>query len=427
MIVPALILTFIITIFTKVPVAIALGFSSLVAFLVSGQYPLMVLINRLFSGMDSFVLISIPMFILMARIMNESGSSRRMFNFANSLVGHWPGGLGHTNVLASVIFAGMSGSSAADAAGLGRIEIESMNEHGYDPAFSGAITAASSVIGPIIPPSIPMVVYGTMSGTSVVKLFAGGFLPGLLLGLTLMIIVYIIAKRTPGFPIEKKANLKERWIAFKDGLPALVTIVIILGGIFTGLYTPTEASVIAVLYVFFLDICFYHELKLSDYGRLLYETALDTGMILIIIACANAFGWLLAVERIPSIMIDFITQLNVSPLVVLLLINAVLLFLGCFIEGIAILVILTAVLLPIVMQLGYNPVYFGVLAVLNVMIGVVTPPMGMSLFITSRITNIPVMKLSKALLPFYVSLIGALLLCIFFPDIILFLPNLLFK
>ena len=425
MLIPVLLITFFVTVFTKLPIAIVLGFSSLMAFLVSGQYPTTIIINRIFAGLDSFVLIAIPMFILVARLMNESGASRRMFNFANACVGHYPGGLGHTNVLASVIFAGMSGSAVADSAGLGRVEIESMNERGYDGPFSAAITAASSVIGPIIPPSIPMVVYGTMAGASVVKLFAGGLIPGILLGLTLMIMVYVIAKRTPGFPIEKKATGKELLIALQGGILPLLAPIIILGGIFTGIYTPTEASVIAVLYVLFLDIVIYKELKPADYKRIFLETVLDTGTIVIIIGCASVFGWLLAVERIPNRMVDFLLTLDTSPLVILMLINLILLFLGCFIEGLAIMVILIPVLVPLIIQLGYDPTFFGVIMVLNVMIGVVTPPLGMSLFVVSNVTGLSVGSISKAMLPFYIPLIVTLLLCSFFPQIIMLLPNLL--
>ena len=425
MLIPVLVFTFFVTIFTKLPVAIVLGFSSLMAFLVSGQYPITIIINRMFAGLDSFVLIAIPMFILVARLMNESGASRRMFNFANACVGHYPGGLGHTNVLASIIFAGMSGSAVADSAGLGRIEIEAMNERGYKGPFSAAITAASSVIGPIIPPSIPMVVYGTMAGVSVVRLFAGGLVPGLLLGLTLMIMVYIIAKRTTGFPVEKKATGRELFVALRQGIPALMAPAIILGGIFTGFYTPTEASVVAVIYVILLDLIIYRELKLKDYKRIILETVLDTGTIVIIIGCASVFGWLLAVERIPNRLVDFLLVLDASPIVILLLINLILLLLGCFIEGLAIMVILIPVLVPLITQLGYDPTFFGVIMVLNIMIGVVTPPLGMSLFVISNITNLSVGTLGKAMIPFYIPLIVTLLLCTFFPILVMFVPNLL--
>ena len=424
MVVITLIVLFFGTIFTRLPVAIVLGFSSICAILVSGTYPLTVVVSRMFSGIDSFTLLAIPMFILAGRMLNESGATERLFDFANTLVGRIRGGLGHTNVVASIIFAGISGSAVADAAGLGRVEIEAMTKKGYSLEFSSAITIASSVIGPIIPPSIPMVIYGAMTGESVIRLFAAGLVPGLLMGIGLMAMVYIIARRTPGFPATEHAKFSEIWRTFKVAILPLLAPVIILGGIFSGFYTPTEASVAAVIYVFFVELFIYKGLKFQDYKKIFIDTIIDSGTIVIIISTASIFGWLLAIERIPNLLTNYLLTFS-SPIVILLLINLLLLFLGCFIEGLAIMVILIPVLVPLVTQLGFSPIHFGVIMILNVMIGVATPPLGMCLFVISNITKIPVWQLSKAVRPFYVTLAMVLLLIILVPQIVMFLPNLL--
>jgi tripartite ATP-independent transporter DctM subunit len=420
-----LLLTFLLTVFSQIPMVVVLGISSVLALFVSKEYPLLMVIQRMFSGIDSFTLLAIPMFILAGRLLNESGATERIFNFANSIVGHIKGGLGHTNIVASIIFAGISGSAVADSAGLGRVEIEAMTKEGYDPEFSSAITIASSVIGPIIPPSIPMVIYGVMAGESIIKLFAGGFIPGLLLGLALMVAVYIYAARTPGFPCRTRAKFPEVWSSFKKAFLSLLAPLIILGGLFSGFYTPTEASVIAVVYVFGLEVFSFKKLKFQDYRRIFLETIIDSGTIVIIISAASIFGWLLAVEKIPNILVDSILSITRNPYLVLIIIDAVLLFLGCFVEGLAIMIILIPVLVPLVTQLGISSIHFGVLMVLTMMIGVATPPMGMSLFVISNITNIPVMRLGKAIIPFFIPLVVTLLLVTFFPQFVMFLPNLM--
>lgn len=423
MVVITLLVLFFGTIFTQLPVAIVIGFSSMCAVIASGTYPLTVIVSRMFSGIDSFVLLAIPMFILAGSMLNESGATERLFDFADSLVGRFKGGLGHTNVVASMIFAGISGSAVADAAGLGRVEIAAMTKKGYSLEFSSAITIASSVIGPIIPPSIPMVIYGAMTGESVVKLFAGGLIPGVMMGILLMVMVYIIAVRTPGFPPTEHATLPEIWRTFKEAILPLLAPIIILGGIFSGFYTPTEASVAAVVYVFAVEMFIYRKLKFPDYKRIFLGTIIDSGVIIIIISTASAFGWLLAIEKIPNMLTDALLAFS-SPIVIMIMINLLLLFLGCFIEGLAIMVILIPVLVPLTTQLGYSPIHFGIIMVVNVMIGVTTPPLGMCLFVVSNITKVPVWDLAKAMGPFYISLVLVLVLILFVPQTVMFLPNL---
>jgi tripartite ATP-independent transporter DctM subunit len=425
MLATVLILTFLLTVFSQIPMAVVLGISSVLALFISKEYPLLMVIQRMFSGIDSFTLLAIPMFILAGRLLNESGATERIFNFANAIVGHIKGGLGHTNIVASIIFAGISGSAVADSAGLGRVEIEAMTKEGYEPEFSSAITIASSVIGPIIPPSIPMVIYGVMAGESIIKLFAGGLIPGLLLGLALMVAVYLYAAKTPGFPCRTRAKFPEVWSSFKQAFLSLLAPLIILGGLFSGFYTPTEASVIAVVYVFGLEVFSFRKLKFQDYRRILLETIIDSGTIVLIISTASIFGWLLAVEKIPNMLVDSILAITRNPYLVLIIIDAILLFLGCFVEGLAIMIILIPVLVPLVTQLGISPIHFGVLMVLTMMIGVATPPMGMSLFVVSNITGIPVMRLGKRLIPFFIPLVISLLLVTFYPQFVMFLPNLM--
>lgn len=417
--------TFFLTVFSQIPMAVVLGFSAALAILASETFPLTLVVHYMFAGVNSFTLVSIPMFILAARLLNETGCTEKIFEFANTLVGHIKGGLGHANVLASIIFAGISGSAVADSAGLGRIEIEAMQKEGYDLAFSAAITIASSTIGPIIPPSIPMVIYGAMVGESVVKLFAGGLIPGVLMGISLMIVVYLVAARQPDFPRRERASLSAIWSTFKEGFLPLITPIIILGGIFSGVYTPTEASVAAVLYVLILDLFVYKKLSLADYRRIFLETVIDSGAIVLIISCANVFGWVLAIERIPNMLVNLVIGLTTNKYLVLLIVCAVLLFLGCFIEGIAIMVILIPVLVPLVTQVGVDPIHFGVLMVLTTMIGVITPPMGMSLFVVSNITGLSVFDLARATVPFVIPLVVVTLLIVFIPEIVMLLPNLL--
>ncbi|PKL27051.1 MAG: ABC transporter permease [Spirochaetae bacterium HGW-Spirochaetae-2] len=425
MVTAVLLIFFFGTIFTKLPVAIVLGFSALASIMVQGTIPMTVIVSRMFAGLDSYTLIAIPMFILAGNLLNESGATTRLFDFADTLVGRFRGGLGHTNILASVLFAGLSGSAVADSAGLGRIEIESMEGKGYPIDYAAAITVSSAVIGPIIPPSIPMIVFGAMAGESVIKLFAGGIIPGLLTAFMLMIAVFITSKWIPNFPAPFHASLGQIWHAFKRGILALIAPIIILGGIFSGLYTPTEASVMTVFYVLAIEVFVYRQMKIADYKRIMLQTIIDTGAVVLIISMANAFGWVLAIQRIPNMLTVGLESLNVHPYVILMLINIILLFLGCFVEGLAVMAILIPVLVPLIQQLGLSTVHFGVLMVFNLMLGTVTPPLGMSLFVISNITKLSVGKIARATVPFFIPLIITLVIITLFPQLVLFIPNLL--
>jgi tripartite ATP-independent transporter DctM subunit len=380
--------------------------------------------QKIISGLNSFPLLAVPFFIFSGLLMNSAGITDKMFNFARNLTGHFTGSLGHVNILASLLFSGMSGSAHADAGGLGQLEIKAMRDEGYDDGFSGAITAASSVIGPLMPPSIPMVIYGVMSGASVGALFLAGIVPALLCTVALMVMVYIIAKKK-NYKVYPRASMKMIFSSFKEAFLALLTPVIIIGGIFSGIVTPTEAAVVASLYAMFLGFFVYKELTFSTLVRLIHETVNTSAVIGFLIGGVSLFGYLIIKEDIPMKAAELFLQVTDSPIVFLLMVSVMLFILGAFIETLALLLILVPILLPITVQLGIDPVHFGVVVVLNMMLGILTPPMGVSLFVVSKVGNIPYEVLARSVIVFLIPLIAVLLLIIFFPQLVLFLPNML--
>ena len=385
---------------------------------------ILIIAQRAVAGVDSFVLLAVPFFIFSGNLLNATGITDRIFKFAKCFVGHIPGSLGHVNILASLVFSGMSGSAHADAGGLGQIEIEAMREEGYDDGFTGAITAASSVVGPLMPPSIPMVIYGAIASVSVGKLFLGGIIPALLCSLTLMVLVYFISKRR-NYPIYPKASWKERWEAFVDALPPLFTPVIIIGGIFSGLFTPTEAAVITSCYALFLGVVVYRTLTWEKLIKVIRATLSSSVVIGFIVASISVMGYVLAREQIPQKIAEFVIRNTSSPIVFMLSFNLLLLLLGTVIETMAILLLVVPIFVPIAASLGIDPVHFGVVVVMNMMIGILSPPMGVSLFVVSKVGNIPFPLLAKSILPFIVPLFIVLLLLIFFPPLVMFIPNLI--
>ncbi|MGF1680122.1 TRAP transporter large permease [Photobacterium minamisatsumaniensis] len=380
--------------------------------------------QKIISGLNSFPLLAVPFFIFSGLLMNSAGITDKMFNFARNLTGHFTGSLGHVNILASLLFSGMSGSAHADAGGLGQLEIKAMRDEGYDDGFSGAITAASSVIGPLMPPSIPMVIYGVMSGASVGALFLAGVVPALLCSVALMIMVYVIAKKKK-YSVYPRASMKTIWLSFKDAALALLTPVIIIGGIFSGIVTPTEAAVVASLYAMFLGFFVYKKLTAKKLVELIHETVNTSAVIGFLIGGVSLFGFLIIKEDIPMKAAEMFLQVTESPIVFLLMVSVMLFILGAFIETLALLLILIPILLPITIQLGIDPVHFGVVVVLNMMLGILTPPMGVSLFVVSKVGNIPYETLARSVIVFLIPLIAVLLLIIFFPQLVLFLPNML--
>lgn len=425
MMVTVLLVSFFLLMILKVPISFSLLISSLLYLTGTGISPI-VAVQRMAMGIgDSFPLMAVPFFILAGNIMNSGGITRRIFDFANKAVGHITGGLGHANILASVIFSGMSGTAIADAGGLGAIELKAMKDAGYDEDFSLAITGASSIIGPIIPPSVPAVVFGVIAGVSIGKLFIAGIIPGIIMAFAMGIFVYVESKRK-NYPKTKKATSTELAIAVKESFFTLMTPVIILGGIIGGVFTPTEAAMIAVIYSLILSFA-YKEIGIKDIPRLLLETINSTVSVMLIVSCASLFAWILASAQVPQMLASFFLDTLPNKYVALLVINLLLFVAGTFMETISAITILTPVLMPVVVNFGIDPVHFGIVMILNLMIGLLTPPVGMVLYVLAGVSKVPFERISRVIWPYIVVLSIVLLVITYVPDIVLFLPNLLFK
>jgi len=421
-----LLISFLALLVVGIPVAIALGGSSLLYVWLQGDSPLLVVVHRMVSGVDSFPLLAIPFFIMAGSLMNTSGITERIYAFAMALVGWLKGGLGHVNVVGSVIFAGMSGTAVADAGGLGNIEIKAMRDHGYSTDFAVGITGASATIGPIIPPSLPMVIYGVMANTSIGQLFAAGVIPGLIMAATLMGMVTYYA-HTRGFHRDAAFRLSVLWHAFKRALLPLMTPVLLIGGMTTGAFTPTEAAIAATAYALILGRFVYGTLTWRSVIKISMETAETTAIILLIVAGASIFGYLITTTRVADEIATIVLSITDEPWAVLLLVNIFLLIVGCFMETIAAITILVPVLLPIMESIGVDPVHFGLIMVLNLMIGLVTPPVGLVLYVLARVANISFEQATKAVLPFLIPLLLTLLICTYWPEMVLWLPSVFYR
>ena len=407
------------------PVAVALGVSSLFFIATSGM-PSLVVLHNMVNGINSFPLIAVPFFIMAGHLMNTAGITTKIFTFARATVGWMHGGLGHVNVGASVIFAGMSGAAVADAGGLGNIEIKAMREAGYDTDFSVGITAASSTIGPIIPPSLPLVVYGVIADTSIGQLFAAGLIPGIIMALALMAMVGVYS-RMRSYPRDDRFKLRVFLVTFADALLPLFTPIIIVGGILSGMFTPTEAAIAAVAYSLFLGLALYRTLDLKSILRVSMETIETTASIMMIVAASAIFAWILTANQVANLFAQKLLGLTEDPTMILLIIMGIVLFVGCFMETIAAITILTPVLLPVAMQIGIDPVHFGVILILNLMIGLLTPPVGMVLYVLSKVAAVPFERCVIATAPFLVPLIAVLLLLSFVPSLSMWLPVYLYR
>ncbi len=408
-----------------VPIAVAMGLTAVGTFIFLGEaFVLPMLAQRMYSATTGFTLLAIPFFILAGNLMNRGGITHRVFRFAQALVGHLQGGLGHVNVVSSMIFSGMSGAAVADAAGLGLVELEAMQKAGYGRRFSAAVTAASSTIGPVVPPSIPFVIYGSITGESVGRLFLAGCLPGVMMGLAMMIAVYFVSQRR-GYPKGPKASFRELWISAGDSFFALCMPVLIIGGILGGIFTPTEAAVVASIYALLLGLFVYREIKLKELPAILWETINQSVKVLFIIAAAGFLGWLLIHQQIPQQVISGLTSLSSTKWILMLIIIAILLILGCFLEGIAVLVITIPVFMPLIQQFGVDPIQFGVIMILCSMLGLLTPPVGMSLYAVASISDVPVGSLSKELWPYLLGIFIVLILITYVPVFSLGIPDLL--
>lgn len=419
--------TLLVLLFIGVPVGFAMIGASL-AVLASTRgvdsIPYEMLAQRTLYGVNSFTLLAIPAFLLIGRLMNASGISDRVFNIARSLVGHLRGGLGHVNVLSSMIFAGMSGSAVADAGGLGPLQMRAMERDGYDRGFSAAVTASSATIGPIIPPSIPAVIYGALANVSIAAVFLGSILPGILMGLGLMALVaYLSHKR--GYPVAQRATLRQIAAACMSGFLPILTPVIIIAGILSGVFTPTEASAIAVVYCTLIAFFVYGTISVREFWVICKETAVDTAALLIIIAGSALYAWVLARYQVTSQIIEYLGANIDNKYVLLALLNVFILLIGCFIDSVPALFLLTPILTPLVVSYGIDPVHFGVMMIFNLMIGLITPPVGTVLFTVQRVADIPFGTLVKEILPFYIPLFAMLIAITFVPWLVLAVPNFL--
>jgi len=447
------------------PVAIAMAGSSLLYILISGDLPPFAVIHRMIGGIDSFPLLAVPFFILAGNLMNNAGITNRIYNFALALVGWLKGGLGHVNVLGSVIFAGMSGTAIADAAGLGTVEIKAMKDHGYDLEFAVGVTAASATLGPIIPPSLPFVIYAMMANVSVGALFLAGILPGVLMALLMMATVayfahkngwggdvpfsasrigralmelaIVIAWPLGAWALVNKMDLAaqpvifgaivslfalDRVFRFQAVLP-IMTPVILIGGMTTGLFTPTEGAVAASAWALFLGLAWYRTMSLKMFVKVSLDTVETTATVMFIVAAASIFGWMLTATGVTAQIAEWVLAVTKDPWLFLLMANLLMLFVGCFLEPTAAITILVPILLPIARQLGVDPVHFGLVMVLNLMIGLLHPPMGMVLFVLARVAKLSVERTTMAILPWLIPLLGSLVILTYLPAISLWLPR----
>jgi tripartite ATP-independent transporter DctM subunit len=406
------------------PVFSSLGIASALHIFTNGQN-VMIIPQKTTMAINSFPLLAAPFFIMMGNLMNSSGVTNRIFNFANVAVGWMRGGLGHANIVASVIFAGMSGAAVADAGGLGTIEIAAMRKAGYDDDFTVGITAASATIGPIIPPSIPMIIYVVMSEASIGGMFLGGVFPGLLMAIFLMLMVrhYAIKRNYPHEPIPAP---KQVWRSFYSAFWALLAPGILLFGIFSGVFTPTEAAVFATAYALFLGLFVYHELRFRDIPKAVLITTQTNGVIQALVVTAVLFGWQMATAQVPQLIGNYLLSISGSKYVLLFIINVFLLFVGCFMEAAAAMMILVPILAPVAeTSLGMSSIQFGVMVVLNLMIGTITPPIGVVLFVTANVANITFERMSRAIVPFLFPLILVLALVTIYPPLTIWLPKVL--
>ena len=409
-----------------VPIAISMGLPAALYLLVQ-NIPISVMIQRMVSSLNSFPLLAVPLFILAAGLMNNSGITTRLFEFAKLLVGRMKGGLAQVNIVASLIFAGISGAALADVGGLGNIEIEAMTKQKYPKDVSAAITAASAVIGPIFPPSIPLIIYGAAAETSSMRLLMAGVFPALVIAALLMVQVGIFARKRH-YPrgIEGKFQKGEVLTIIRRGIPAMLMPVILIGGMLSGYFSPTEVAAITVAYAIILSLI-YRELNLSQFIKVCRETLRSTATVLFIVSSAAIFAWTLTVEQLPQQASSLMLSITENPILLLLMANAILLIAGMFLETTAALMVLTPILLPSLMAAGVDPVHFGVVMVFNLMIGMITPPVGMSIFMLSPIVGLPVGKLFKSTAPYLVTLLISLMILTYVPQISLWLPNLLFN
>lgn len=407
----------------RVPVALAMIISSILTLLVDGTVPMIVVPQRLWGGLESFPLLAIPFFVFAGVLMNHGGGAEAIFRFFLTLLGHIRGGLAYVNVMASIVFAGMSGAATADAAGLGSIEIEAMKRSGYRPEFAAAVTAASSTIGPIFPPSVPIIVYGVMAQVSVGELFIAGIVPGLLIGVAIMVVIAIVLRKEEQ-PVETRSSVGEVTSSFFGSFWALLAPVVILGGIFSGVFTPTEAGAVAALYALILGFI-YKGIRWNNICSMVIESMLTTAQVTFIVAAAGLFGWVLTRYGFPRFVADMLLSITSDKHTALLLIGLTMLLAGCFIDALALLIMMTPVVVPIALAFGIDLTQMGVVLVLACMIGLNTPPVGICLYIVSDLARVPMIRVAREMIPFYLALFVTLLLITLVPFLTTYLPSII--
>ena len=407
-----------------IPVAFCLGTTTLAALIVLSNVPLYLIPQRMFTGMDSFPIMAVPFFILAGELMNASKITDRIVLFSKVLVGRIRGGLAHVNIVASMFFAGISGSAVADTSALGSILIPAMEKDGYGTRFSAAVTASSSIIGPIIPPSIPMVIYALVGEESVGGLFLAGMIPGILIGFGLMGVAYIISRKRNYAKATEPLTVRMFFNTLLGAVIPLLMPLIIMGGILSGVFTPTEASSIAVAYALFVGFFVLRTLKFRDLPEIFFKSSVTTATILMVMAMANTCSWILATQEIPQKVAKFMLSISSNPYIILLLLNVLLLLVGCFLEGLAAIIILVPILLPLVKQVGIDPLHFGVIVVVNLMIGLITPPLGLCLFVVCSVAKVEFIPTVREILPFLMVEILTLFLVTYLPWTALTIPRL---
>lgn len=418
-----LIVTLLICFILTVPIAISLGFTSLVM-LFEKDIPLTAITQRLFTSIDSFPLMAIPFFILAGSLMENGGISRRLIDMVNAFVGSRTGGLAMATIFASMFFSAISGSGPATAAAIGSIMIPAMTAKKYDVRFAASTQAAAGELGVVIPPSIPMVLFGIAGGVSISDMFIAGIVPGILVGVSLILVAYVISRKN-GYVGGEPSTWSERWVAIKRAVLALLMPIIILGGIYGGVFTPTESAVVASAYALIVGMFIYKEIKWKDLPKIFIQTSIMSAIILIVIANAGLFGWVLTSEGIPQLIADWFIGISSSPIVFLLVINLMLFILGMFFDGGAAIIILAPILVPIAMELGIDPVHFGIIMIVNLAMGMITPPVGVNLFVVCQIANIKLESIIRYLLPYLLVVVIDILLLSYIPPLSMWLVNLL--
>jgi len=414
---------FIVFLFMGIPVFFILAATTIIYFLMS-DIAILTILQRMFVGLDQFAIMAVPMFILTGNLMSKGGVLKRIIGFSKALVGHLRGGLAHVNVVASMFFAGITGAATADVSALGPMEIEMMEKGGYSKEFSTAVTISSSIIGPIIPPSLPLVIYGVVSSTSIGALFMAGILPGIFMGISLMVVIYFMTFKLNVEP-QKRASFNELWHSFINSLGALALPLIILIGIYSGIFTPTEAAAIAALYAFIMGMFVYKELTWKDMLPIFLKSAIITAASLSILAISNVLSFIFSIELVAVKLSTFLLSLTENKFVLIILINLGMLALGCVMETLAAIIITAPIFLPMLVELGMSPVQFGVIISINLTLGLLTPPVGMNLFIASSITGLKFEKIAKSTFPFLIVLFFCVIVVSFFPGLSLALPRLM--